>query len=225
MCGRMALTLPPEAMAQMFAAQPSNALPEGPNYNICPTDQIAVITGGPDRSRRMEAMRWGLIPHWYKRPNDGPLLINARAETVLEKPAFRTAVHARRVLIVASGFYEWTKEADGARDPWYITRSDGAPLAFAAVWQSWKDPLSGDEIPTVAALTVAANETMDAIHHRMPVVVEQSDWGLWLGEQGKGAAPLMRAAADDVLRMHRVARTVNSNNASGPDLIEPWEPY
>ena len=224
MCGRMALTLPPEAMAQVFDAASANTLPQGPNFNICPTDQITVITSGPERPRRMEAMRWGLIPAWYKKPGDGPLLINARAETVLEKPAFRAAVQARRVLVIASGFYEWTQDAQGGRDPWYITRRDGAPLAFAGLWQPWRDPRSGNDLRTVAALTVAANTPMQAVHHRMPVVIEQPDWALWLGEQGKGAAPLMRAAADDVLRWHRVGRAVNSNRASGSELIEPWLP-
>lgn len=224
MCGRMALTLPPAAMAHIFEAAPANTLPEGPNHNICPTNDIAVVTGGPDQPRRMDAMRWGLIPPWYKNPNDGPLLINARAETVLEKPAFRDAVHTRRVLVVASGFYEWTKDAEGGRDPWYITRCDGSPLAFAALWQSWRDPAGGEEMRTVAALTIGANAPMQAIHHRMPVVIEQPDWALWLGENGKGAAPLMRAAADDVLQWHRVGRAVNSNRAAGPELIEPWEP-
>lgn len=225
MCGRMALTLPAQAVAQMFEAAPANTLPAGPNYNICPTNQIAVITGGPQQPRMMEAMRWGLIPPWYKKPNDGPLLINARSETVLEKPAFREAVHARRVLIVASGFFEWTKDAQDGRDPWYITRRDGQPLAFAALWQSWQDPASGEQMRTVAALTVGANKRMQAIHHRMPVVIEKPDWALWLGENGKGAAPLMRAAADDILDWHRVDRAVNSNRAAGPELIEPWEPF
>lgn len=224
MCGRMALTVPPAAMAQVFGAEPANTLPEGPNYNVCPTNEVAVITGGRDRPRRMEAMRWGLIPPWYKKPNDGPLLINARAETVLDKPAFRSAVHDRRVLVVANGFYEWTKDAEGGRDPWYITRRDGAPLAFAGLWQGWHDPQSGEDLRTVAALTVAANAPMQVIHHRMPVVIETADYGLWLGEQGKGAAPLMRAADDDVLHWHRVDRAVNSNRAAGPELIEPFEP-
>ncbi len=224
MCGRMALTLPPQAMAQIFEAAPANTLPEGPNYNICPTDRIAVITGGPDQPRGVEAMRWGLIPSWYKTPTDGPLLINARAETVLEKPAFRTAVHARRVLVVASGFYEWTKDDEGGRDPWYITRRDGAPLALAGLWQAWHDPVSGEDMRTVAAITIAANAPMQTIHHRMPVIIEQPDWSVWLGERGKGAAPLMRAAADDVLHWHRVSRAINSNRASGPELIEPWDP-
>ncbi len=225
MCGRIAVTLPPDAMAQVFDAAPANSLPEGPNYNICPTTQVAVITGGFDQPRQMEAMRWGLIPNWYKKPNDGPLLINARAETVLEKPAFRSAVYERRVLMVANGFYEWTKNAEGGRDPWYISRRDGAPLAFAGLWQRWRDPATGEDMRTVAALTIAANSPMQMIHHRMPVIIEACDRALWLGEQGKGAAPLMRAAADDVLHWHRVDRAVNSNRASGPELIEPWEAF
>ncbi len=223
MCGRMAITVPVQAMAQAFDAAPANTLPEMPNYNICPTTQIAVVTGGADQPRQLETMRWGLIPAWYKAATDGPLLINARAETVLEKPAFRGAVHDRRVLVVASGFYEWSKSADGGRDPWYITRRDGAPLAFAALWQAWQDPQSGETLRGVAALTIAANEAMQRIHHRMPVVVERADYGLWLGERGKGAAPLMRAAAEETLHWHRVGRTVNSNRASGPDLVEPFE--
>jgi putative SOS response-associated peptidase YedK len=154
----------------------------------------------------MEAMRWGLIPAWYKRPNDGPLLINARAETLLQKPAFRDAVHSRRVLVVASGFYEWTKDAQDARDPWYITRSDGSPLALAAIWEGWHDPETGALLRSVALLTVAANAPMQAIHHRMPVVIAPPDQALWLGEQGKGAAPLMRASPDYALHWHRVSR-------------------
>jgi len=218
----MALTLPPAAMAQVFDAEPANTLPEGPDYNICPTNDVVVITGGAGRPRRMEAMRWGLIPPWYNKPNGGPLLINARAETVLEKPAFRSAVHDRRVLVVANGFYEWTKDTEGGRDPWYITRRDGAPLAFAGLWQGWRVPESGEDLRTVAALTIAANAPMQAIHHRMPVLIEAADYGLWLGENGKGAAPLMRAAEDDTLQWHRVGRAVNSNRAAGPELIEPF---
>ncbi len=119
MCGRFAITLPPDAMAQLFAAIPANDLPEVPNYNVCPTNQVHVVRFG-DAARRLVSMRWGFIPHWYKTPNDGPLLINARAETIAEKPAFRTAARERRCLIPASGFYEWTKDEGGNRLPWYI---------------------------------------------------------------------------------------------------------
>lgn len=220
MCGRFAITLPNDAMAQLFAAAPSNDLPDVPNFNVCPTTQVHVITSQMEQ-RRLEAMRWGLIPNWYKKPNDGPLLINARGETIADKPAFRTACRERRCIMVATGFYEWTKGADGARDPWYITRHDGAPLMFAAVWQDWAGVDTATPIRTCAAVTVAANAAMSAVHHRMPVVLEQNQVGNWLGEQGKGAATLMRAAPEDTLRWHRVDRAVNSNRASGAQLIEP----
>ncbi|MEP1520345.1 SOS response-associated peptidase [Ascidiaceihabitans sp.] len=220
MCGRFAITLPNDAMAQLFAAAPSNDLPDVPNFNVCPTTQVHVITSQMEQ-RRLEAMRWGLIPNWYKNPNDGPLLINARGETIAEKPAFRTACRERRCIMVATGFYEWTKGADGARDPWYITRRDGAPLMFAAVWQDWAGADTATPIRTCAAVTVAANAAMSAIHHRMPVVLEKNQVGKWLGEQGKGAATLMRAAPKDTLRWHRVDRAVNSNRANGAQLIEP----
>ncbi|WP_377512067.1 SOS response-associated peptidase [Octadecabacter sp. R77987] len=218
MCGRMATTLPHDAMAQMFAATPANDLPPVPNYNVCPTVQVATVTAD-EGLRRLRPMRWGFIPHWYKKPNDGPLLINARAETIAEKPAFRSAARERRCLIPVSGFYEWTKTPDDARLPWYITRADGAPLVFAGVWQDWD---KGDEpLTTCAIVTTGANETMGQVHHRMPVILSPDDWPLWLGEAGKGAARLMVAAPENALVFHRVDPAVNSNRATGPDLIAP----
>jgi putative SOS response-associated peptidase YedK len=216
----MAITLPHDAMAQMFEAVPANDLPEVPNYNVCPTVQIHVIQSD-EGTRRLRPMRWGFVPHWYKAPNDGPLLINARAETIAEKPAFRAAARERRCLIVATGFYEWTVTEEKARLPWYITRSDGAPLVFAGVWQTWER--DGQALTTCAVVTTGANQSMSRIHHRMPVVLEAVDWPLWLGEAGKGAAVLMKAAPEDALRFHRVGTEVNSNRASGPMLIEPIE--
>jgi putative SOS response-associated peptidase YedK len=220
MCGRMAITLPPDAMSQLFEAVPANDLPPVPNYNVCPTNDVHIVTSDPDGNRRLGKMRWGLIPHWYKKSNDGPLLINARAETIADKPAFRNAVRERRGLIVASGFYEWTKGEDDGRDPWYITRVDDRPLALAAVWQDWNQP-DGSRLSTCAVVTAAANITMSRLHNRMPVIIRRADWPLWLGEDGKGAAPLMRAADEDLLHWHRVDRTVNSNRARGSELIEP----
>lgn len=220
MCGRMAVTLPPDAMAQLFAAAPDNDLPRVPNYNVCPTNQIHIVTGSEEGGRRLRGMRWGLIPHWYKKPSDGPLLINARGETVAEKPAFRKAVRERRAIVVATGFYEWTKDEEGGRDPWYIFRRDGEPLAFGAIWQDWKGA-EDEVISTCAVVTIGANKPMQAIHHRMPVILEKADWPLWLGEEGKGAATLMRPAADDLLEWYRVDRAVNSNRAHGEDLLRP----
>lgn len=220
MCGRMAVTLPLDAMAQLFAASPANDLPEVPNYNVCPTNAVHIVTSDPQTGRKLGAMRWGFIPTWYKKPTDGPLLINARAETITDKPAFRDAVRRRRGLVVANGFYEWTKDPQDGRDPWYITRQDHAPLALAAIWQDWTSP-EGDRLSTCAVLTTQANKAMTAIHHRMPVLIEAPDWPLWLGENGKGVATLMNAAAEDTLTRHRVSRKVNSNKASGAGLVEP----
>jgi putative SOS response-associated peptidase YedK len=164
-------------------------------------------------------MRWGFVPAWYKTPTDGPMLVNARAETLAEKPAFRAACRERRCLIVASGFYEWTKSEDGARLPWYITRSDDAPIAFAGVWQNWGR--EGDRMATCVIVTTAASDTLSQLHHRMPLILDPGDWPLWLGEAGHGAATLMKPGREDLLRFHRVDPKVNSNRASGPELIEP----
>ena len=219
-CGRFSITLPSDAMAQLFEAQPGNDLPQVPNYNVCPTNSIHAVVSNEDAQRRLISMRWGFLPRWYKKTNAGPLLINARSETIAEKPAFRDAVRSRRALVVATGFFEWTKTPDGARDPWYITPSDGTPLVMAAVWQDWTSP-EEDVLRSCALVTTAANDQMSTIHHRMPVILEAKDWPLWLGEAGHGAAPLMTAAPEGALQFHRVSRAVNSNRASGPELIEP----
>ena len=218
MCGRFAITLPQDAMAQLFEARPVNDLPGIPNYNVCPTTAVHVVLAGED-SRQIVAKRWGFLPYWYKTTTDGPLLINARSETIAEKPAFRAACRARRCLIPATGFYEWTKTPEGKRLPWYIRRADDTPIAFAGVWQDWTK--GNVPISTCAIVTCAANTAISAVHHRMPVILDQKDWGLWLGEEGTGAAPLMRPAAEDCLLFHRVEPAVNSNRASGPKLIEP----
>ena len=217
MCGRYAITLPHDAMAQMFEARPANDLPEGSDYNVCPTDTVPVIRQS-ETGRDLVSMRWGFLPHWYKSETAGPLLINARAETLAEKPAFRAACRARRCLLIATGFYEWTKTPEGARLPWYIHRMDGAPIAFAGVWQTWG---TEPQQQTCAIVTTAANAQMSRIHHRMPLILEAADWLLWLGEAGKGAATLMEPGADNVLEFYRVDPKVNSNRASGPYLIAP----
>lgn len=170
-------------------------------------------------------MRWGFLPHWYKKPNGGPLLINARAETISEKPAFRAAVRDRRCLIPATGFYEWTKGEDDARLPWYFSSPDGAPLVFAGIWQVWdtKHPDWGDAEPltTCAIVTTGASDWISQTHHREPVVLAERDWATWLGETNTKAAPLMQAAPDATYQRWRVERTVNSNRAAGEALITP----
>jgi putative SOS response-associated peptidase YedK len=220
MCGRFAITLPDDAVARLFDAVPANDLPPVPRYNVCPTNDVATVTSAGGQ-RRLRPMRWGFLPHWYKTPADGPLLINARAETVAEKPAFRAACRERRCLVPATGFYEWTRDDGGKRLPWYIHRADGAPLAFAGVWQDWER--EGRAMTTCAIVTTAANRELSAIHHRMPVIVEPADWPLWLGEAGRGAAALMRPAPEAALSCHRVGTAVNSNRARGPGLIAPLD--
>ncbi|MBR9843255.1 MAG: SOS response-associated peptidase [Rhodobacteraceae bacterium] len=218
MCGRFAITLPNDAMARLFGAAPANDLPDVPNYNVCPTTRIHAVRAG-EGGRQLVAMRWGFVPSWYKAVDEGPLLINARAETIATKPAFREACRARRCLIPVTGFYEWTKDSEGVRWPWYI-HGEG-PLALAGVWQGWDGPEG--RLESCAIVTTGANQEMARIHHRMPVVVGHEDWPLWLGEAGHGAATLMTAPEEDLLSFHQVDRAVNSNRAQGPELIEPLE--
>jgi len=216
MCGRFAVTLPGDAMAQLFGAEPANDLPDVPNYNICPTNPVHVIRS-ENGSRKLGAMRWGFLPHWYKTPSDGPLLINARAETIAQKPAFAKAARTRRCLIPATGFYEWVKDADGKRLPFYIHPAGEGPLVFAGVWRDWE--AGGVAHRTCAIVTCMANMAMSQIHHRMPVLIAPQDWGKWLGEEGHGAATLMQPAPEDALSFYRVDPKVNSNRAAGADLI------
>ena len=137
MCGRIANTLPHDAMARLFGARPDNDLPKVPQYNLCPTQPLAVVrSDGGVGARRLVAMRWGFLPRWYRSPTDGPLLINARAETIAQKPAFREACRQRRCLVPVTGFYEWHRAGD-RRLPWFFSRADGAPLVMAGIWQAW----------------------------------------------------------------------------------------
>lgn len=219
MCGRFVITHANDALARLFGAQPDNDLQPVPNFNVCPTNSVAAVSadGG---ARRLRTMRWGFIPSWYKTPSDGPLIINARSETVAQKPAFREAVRTRRCLIPASGFYEWSEGPEGERLPWFFRRADGAPIAFAGLWQRWER--DGEGRDTCAIVSTAAGPGMAGLHVREPVILEAPDWPLWLGEAGHGAAPLMKASAPGVLAPpYRVDPAVNSNRARGEALIEP----
>lgn len=217
MCGRFAITLPDDAMARLFDAVPANDLPPVPRYNVCPTTPVAVAISAEGR-RRYGPMRWGFIPRWYKTPGDGPLLFNARSETLADKPAFAEAARKRRCLIPATGFYEWTRQGE-TRLPWLITRADGAPMVFAGVWQMWQGQ-DGARMATCAIVTAAATDAMADLHDRVPVVLDPADWPLWLGEAGLGAARLMVPPLAGALTFKRVGLAVNSNRTEGPQLIE-----
>lgn len=217
MCGRFALSSTDDALARLFEAALANHLPGLPNYNICPSTQIHVIYREGDQ-RHLAPMRWGFVPSWYKSPTDGPLLHNARAEGLAEKPAFREACRQRRCLIPADGFYEWHRPEGGEKQPWYIQPASDGPMVFAGIWQDWEE--AGERRRSCAMVTAEATGKMAEIHHRIPVILKPADWGKWLGEEGHGAATLMRPSPDDELRFHRVNKAVNSNRASGPDLTE-----
>ena len=218
MCGRFAITIPSDAMSQLFDAQPANDLPDVPNFNVCPTNFIHVVTYN-GLGRKLESLRWGFVPNWYRELNGGPLLINARSETIAKKPAFSNASRARRCLIPCSGFYEWSKDLEGNKIPWFITRNDNAPMVFGGVWQEWSDEIG--IIKTCAIVTTASNTKLSRIHHRLPLVLERSNWSLWLGEEGHGASVLMKPTDDETLNACRVSKNINSNRSSGPDLISP----
>ena len=224
MCGRFALTLPHDAVAEIFdvAVDPTLAA-RGPRYNICPTQEIEVVSLDEDGARRIGAMRWGFIPHWFKAPNAGPLLINARSETIATKPAFAKSARERRCLIPASGFYEWKAGPEKGKSPHWIHPPPAANLplvAFAGVWRVWESP-EGERMETCAIVTTAASKPLAPIHHRLPLAVGSTDWGLWLGEDGKGAARLMSPPADDFWAFHEVAPEVNKARADGAHLMAP----
>ena len=220
MCGRFALPGDVRETVETFSARPRDLdrWPSmlHPRFNICPTQPVLTIRLG-EGGREAVGMRWGFLPHWYNSPTDGPLLINARAETIAEKPAFRDAARQRRCLIPAAGFYEW-QGASKPKTPYFIAPTDGGVFAFAGVWQSWG---SGDDaVETCAIVTCAANDMLSPIHHRMPVVIAPDDFGLWLGKEGKGAARLTRAAENDFFAFHEVGSAINSNRSEGAELIE-----
>ena len=215
MCGRLAISLPKEAMTELFKAAPANDLPQTPNYNVCPTDNIHTVTSDKG-TRHLRAMRWGFVQSWYATLSGGPFLINARSETIAEKPAFRVACRNRRCLIPADGSYEWARNEGEKSIPYRVLRSDGQPMAMAGIWQNYE--INGSIIATCAIVTTYANKTMGKIHHRLPVILDPEDWPLWLGEDGKGAAKLMRPIPEPVLDLQRVSYAVNSNRATGPEL-------
>jgi putative SOS response-associated peptidase YedK len=184
-----------EAMAQLFEAGLAELGPDLPRLNVSPTEAVPVVVSH-DGDRSVLAMRWGFLPAFYRTANGGPLLINARAEGIAEKPAFREAVRERRCLVPADGFYEWQGEK-GAKTPFVIRPRGGGLMAFAGVWQEWRGP--DGWIPTCAIITCPANELLAPVHDRMPVVIAPQDFALWLGEARHGAARLMAPAPEEAL--------------------------
>ncbi|MBM7068254.1 SOS response-associated peptidase [Actibacterium sp. 188UL27-1] len=220
MPGRFVQTLTARDSAARFGAALSDGLPDVPRYNICPTQEVMAVVSD-DGVRRLISMRWGFVPAWAKGLSDGPLMINARADTIAEKPAYREACRQRRCIVVASGFYEWTPESDGGKAPWYVYPRNRDVVAFAGIWQDWGPPEA--RVTTCAIVTTEANAALSVLHDRMGVTLAPEDYAMWLGEAGKGAFYLMKPAPEDRFGYYRVGREVNSNRAAGARLIEPLD--
>lgn len=223
MCGRYTLIANVEAIRALFSVPDFDVRLVVPRYNIAPTQPIVVVRETP-QGRELVPMRWGLIPDRLKDPRAVPLLINARAESVAEKPAFRGAFRYRRCLMPASGFYEWQAGGKGPKQPFAVMPEDGGPIAFAGLWETWHGP-DGSEIDTAAVITTDANETLRPIHHRMPVAIDPKDFETWLSPDTRPdeAAALLRPAPEASLSPFPVSARVNSADNDDPGLLQPVE--
>ncbi len=223
MCGRFALFVGPEDLAKHFGVTIEDMEIE-PRYNISPTQDVPTIRNRSDDGREVARVHWGLIPFWAKDAKIGNRMINARANTAPEKPAFRAALKSRRCLIPASGFYEWRATGGTNKQPYYVHAKDGAPLAFAGLWERWRPNENEAPVESCAILTTDANATMAPIHDRMPVVLEPADYAMWLGEvQASADEPraLLRPAPNDRLVAEPVSTAVNSPRHDMPDCVTP----
>ena len=220
MCGRFTLRHSADQLAARFDVQ-ENALDVEPRYNIAPSQPVVAVTQ-PDGARHLEAMKWGLVPFWAKDPAIGNRMINAKAETVAEKPAFKHAFQRRRCLIPADGFYEWKKLRDG-KQPMLIHRKADDLFAFAGLWEEWKDP-DGVPLRTCTILTVAPNGLLSTIHDRMPAILAPEDEALWLDTSVKDpnrVLGVLRPYPDEPLEAYAVSRRVNAPTFDDPSLVEP----
>ena len=195
------------------------------------TERILAVSLDEEGERALSAFRWGFLPRWAKGPRDGPPLINARSETIAEKPAFKSSFRSRRCLVPADGFYEWRAlsktgpKGKPVKQPHWIRPADGEPLVFGGVWRSWRGP-DGEETPSLAIVTTAANESMSALHDRLPLRLAPEDFSTWLEGDEEEAASLMRAPAEAYYAHHPVSPRINRGGREAPDdpaLIEPFE--
>jgi putative SOS response-associated peptidase YedK len=220
MCGRFTLTLDPVELREAFdlGEMPTSWIPR---YNIAPSQPVAVVTD--IATRNIDFMRWGLVPSWAKDISIGNRLINARAETLAEKPSFRAAFARRRCLILADGFFEWKKAKSGPSTPFYIQMEDKSPFAFAGLWELWHSP-EGDELKSCTIITCPPNARVAPIHDRMPVIFDpRTAWG-WLEDRPVGELTGMLKAhkAEDMIAFP-ISRMVNDPKRDEPAVIKPLE--
>lgn len=229
MCGRYALTLPPQAVRAYFAYLEQPNFP--PRYNIAPTQPVAVVraerAADGSTQRHFVLMRWGFLPSFVKDPKTYPLVFNIRSESLLQKASFRAAIKRRRCLFPADAFYEWRRlgQRKGENQPYLLKRRDGAALALAGLWESWAGP-NGEEIDTAAIITTAANGATAAIHERLPAILEKRDFDLWLDVDEKRvdeAFLLLRPPGNDVLEFFAIGPAVNKADNDRPEIQEPLE--
>lgn len=234
MCGRYSLTTPPEALRRLFGFEAVPNLPA--RYNIAPTQEAPIVRRGGDGGRELAMARWGLLPPFARSLSEGARMINARAETVAEKPAFRAAFRQRRCLVPADGFYEWQKLDDGPKprkQAWRIGLRGGPPFAFAGLWEMWRPPTppEGGVAPEAAAapvlsyaiVTTRANAAIARIHERMPVILAEADHALWLDPEAPAEAllPLLRPFPAEAMGYYRVSDHVNAVRNDDPACIAP----
>ena len=232
MCGRYTLTTPSELIADVFGVDPAIEL--SPRYNIAPTQSVPVVRAQRTQDRQLDLLRWGLIPSWARDPAIGNRMINARAETAAEKPSFRSAFRNRRCLVVTDGFYEWKRLAGSrAKQPCWIHRTDGAPFAFAGLWESWQPSSdSGDggarqrttAVESFTIITTTPNDLMKPIHDRMPVILPAESWDTWLDADNTdtdGLQALLRPSRETGFEARKVGTHVNSPRNDDPGCIAP----
>lgn len=226
MCGRFALLTPGHDLLTQFGVTETavNASMIAPRYNIAPTQPVVVVrasTSSANGQHELVLVQWGLIPSWAKDPKIGSRLINARSETVAEKPSFRAAFKRRRCLVLADGFYEWQK-LDGKKQPTFIHMADQSPFALAGLWETWHSP-DGGELDTCTILTTTPNEIMEPIHNRMPVILEPEDYDTWLfpGNQPNIALHLLRPFSSEKMAAYPVSTWVNSPAHDDAKCIVP----
>ncbi|MDP9122112.1 MAG: SOS response-associated peptidase [Acidobacteriota bacterium] len=223
MCGRYTLSSPGEAVAELFDLL--DVPPILPRYNLAPTQEAAVVRVlVPGAPRTLSLVRWGLVPYWADDPGIGNRMINARAEGIAGKPAFRHSFRKRRCLVAADGFYEWKKEGKG-KQPYLIRRRDHRPFAFAGLWSRWQSREGGsDPLDTFTIVTTTPNDLLRPVHDRMPAILERGHFALWLDPAVEDAArlePLLAPASTDGWEAVPVSRMVNSPAHDQPDCIEP----
>ena len=226
MCARITITTTAAEVADLFGLAHDTRAQE-PRYNVAPSALVPVVRAGAAGARELAELRWGLVPHWNTDPKHAGF-VNARAETAAGKPAFRDPLRFRRCVVVAGGFYEWKAVGRTTKQPYFVRRADGRPLALAAVWDRWNNG-PGGAVDAVAVLTVAANELIRPLHARMPAVLTPDRFGAWLDPRETRAAEvlsLLTACPDGELEMWPVGAKVNAVAADGVELLAPVpEPF